>query len=150
MAAIAGEYGVATRFSSTLGMKMMYLALPVQLEGQLVGYVRTSLPLSLIEKRVKQSQASIAFGAVFVIVVALLLGLFFSRRLSVRLNEMTTVAQSMAQGNYDQNIAISRSDEIGKLASALNQLAKSARDLEGIRRDFIAYVSKRDIGKRIF
>ena len=141
LAAISGEYGVATRFSSTLGMKMMYLALPVQLEGQLVGYVRTSLPLSLIEKRVKQSQASIAFGAVFVIVAALLLGLFFSRRLSVRLNEMTTVAQSMAQGNYDQNIAISRSDEIGKLASALNQLAKSARDLEGIRRDFIANVS---------
>lgn len=141
LAAISGEYGVATRFSSTLGMKMMYLALPVQLEGQLVGYVRTSLPLSLIEKRVKQSQASIAFGAVFVIVAALLLGLFFSRRLSVRLNEMTTVAQSMAQGNYDQNIAISRSDEIGKLASALNQLAKSARDLEGVRRDFIANVS---------
>jgi len=141
LAAISGGYGVATRFSSTLGMKMMYLALPVQLEGQLVGYVRTSLPLLLIEKRVKQSQASIAFGAVFVIVVALLLGLFFSRRLSVRLTEMTTVAQSMAQGNYDQNIAISRSDEIGKLASALNQLAKSARDLEGIRRDFIANVS---------
>ena len=141
LAATSGEYGVATRFSSTLGMKMMYLALPVQLEGQLVGYVRTSLPLLLVEKRVKQSQSSIAFGVVFVIVTALLLGLFFLRKLSVRLTEMTTVAESMAQGNYDQNIAISRSDEIGKLASALNQLAKSARDLEGIRRDFIANVS---------
>ncbi len=141
LAATSGEYGVATRFSNTLGMKMMYLALPVQLEGQLVGYVRTSLPLLLVEKRVKQSQSSIAFGVVFVIVTTLLLGLFFLRKLSVRLTEMTTVAESMAQGNYDQNIAISRSDEIGKLASALNQLAKSARDLEGIRRDFIANVS---------
>ena len=141
LAATSGEYGVATRFSNTLGMKMMYLALPVQLEGQLVGYVRTSLPLLLVEKRVKQSQSSIAFGVVFVIVTTLLLGLFFLKKLSVRLTEMTTVAESMAQGNYDQNIAISRSDEIGKLASALNQLAKSARDLEGIRRDFIANVS---------
>jgi len=141
LAAMLGEYGVATRFSSTLGMKMMYLALPVQLEGHLVGYVRTSLPLLLIEKRVKQSQTNIVFGAVFVTVASLLLGLFFSRRLSFFLTEMTAVAQSMAQGNYDQNIAISRSDEIGKLASALNKLSKSARDLEVIRRDFIDNVS---------
>ncbi len=58
------------------------------------------------------------------------------------------MAEAQAQGDYDQRLSITRSDEIGKLAGALNQMAESARDrmselhrLEQIRRDFVANVS---------
>jgi len=127
---------------------MMYLALPVRSNGQLVGYVRTALPLSVIDERISQLRAIIAVGAGSAVLVALLLGLVFARRFSAPLTAMTSVAEAMAQGDYDQKLSITRSDEIGKLAGALNQMAESARDrmselhrLEQIRRDFVANVS---------
>ena len=128
LAAASGEYGAATRFSRTVGVRMMYLALPVRSNGQLVGYVRTSLPLSVIDERISQLRAIITVGAGSAALAALLLGFVFARRFSAPLISMTSVAQTMAQGNYDQKLSITRSDEIGKLAGALNQMAKSARD----------------------
>ncbi len=148
LAAASGEYGASTRFSRTVGVRMMYLALPVRSNGQLVGYVRTALPLSVIDERISQLRAIIAVGAGSAVLVALLLGLVFARRFTAPLTAMTSVAEAMAQGDYDQTLSITRSDEIGKLAGALNQMAESARDrmselhrLEQIRRDFVANVS---------
>ena len=148
LAAASGEYGASTRFSRTVGLRMMYLALPVRSNGQLVGYVRTSLPLSVIDERISQLRAIIAVAAGSAALAALLLGLVFARRFSAPLTSMTSVAQAMAHGDYDQRLSITRSDEIGKLAGALNQMAESARDrmselhrLEQIRRDFVANVS---------
>ena len=148
LAATSGEYGASTRFSRTVGVRMMYLALPVRSNGQLVGYVRTALPLSVIDERISQLRDIIAVGAGSAVLVALLLGLVFARRFSAPLTAMTSVAEAMAQGDYDQKLLITRSDEIGKLAGALNQMAESARDrmselhrLEQIRRDFVANVS---------
>jgi two-component system phosphate regulon sensor histidine kinase PhoR len=49
VAARATGMGMATRTSYTLGVATTYLALPVFKQGKLLGYVRTSLPLSTIK-----------------------------------------------------------------------------------------------------
>jgi two-component system phosphate regulon sensor histidine kinase PhoR len=49
---------------------------------------------------------------------------------------MTTIAESISDGNYDQRVAIDRKDEIGSLAKTLNKMARSSRErLETIALD---------------
>jgi two-component system phosphate regulon sensor histidine kinase PhoR len=128
LAARSQGHGTATRFSNTLGTRMMYLALPVKKEGRLTGYVRASLPLSAIDARIGHLRRIVALGAGMAMLVALPVGFFFARRFTRPLTSMTTVAESMASGDYDQRLHVLGKDEIGQLAQALNRMAESSRD----------------------
>ena len=114
--------GIATRFSDTLNAKMMYLAIPIQ-----NGYVRTSLPLTLVDKQLRDLRTSILISAGVSAVVALLLGLFLTLHFVKPLASMTLIAEAMSRGDYEKRISTSRRDEIGTLAQALNTLASSCQ-----------------------
>ena len=128
LAARSHGFGMATRFSNTIDTKMMYFALSVHKEGLLLGYVRTSLPLSVIDSRLSRIRNIVLFGMGVSIFVALLLGFFVARGFAKPLTAMTTIAESMSDGNYAQRGSINRKDEIGSLAGALNKMARSSRE----------------------
>jgi len=48
--ALAGNTGMETRFSNTFQTTMMYVAVPVIAEGRIIGVVRTSSPITEIER----------------------------------------------------------------------------------------------------
>ncbi len=50
IAALASGVGESTRFSTTLGTRMMYVAVPVRVAGQTVGIARVALPLTTVEE----------------------------------------------------------------------------------------------------
>ena len=129
LAALSHEKGTARRYSDTLQTEMMYLALPVR-NGQTppLGYVRSSLSLSILDQRLSHLRSIVVFGALFAAIVALILGFFFARRFVDPLSSMTRVAESMADGDYGQRLLIARQDEIGRLGEAFNRLAKSCGD----------------------
>ena len=129
LAALSHGKGTARRHSDTLGTDMMYLALPVRdAAPSRLGYVRTSLSLSILDQRLGHLRSIVVFGALFAAIVALVLGFLFARRFVGPLSSMTRVAESMADGNYDQRLLVTRRDEIGRLGEALNGLAKSCGD----------------------
>ena len=128
IAARSNGIGTATRFSDTLGMRMMYLALAVRSQGQLAGYVRTALPLSAIDKRLNQLRSAIGLGAGLSAIVALLLGLFLTNHFVKPLSSMISVADSMSRGDYGKRLPETRNDEIGELGKALNRMAQSCSD----------------------
>jgi len=127
LAARAEGYGTAVRFSDTVGTRMMYVAVPVVKEGQSIGYVRASLPLSTIDEQTGRLRAIVALGGGVAALVALPLGLFLARRLTRPLTLMTSVAESMVEGHYDRRVNITGRDEVGQLAHALNRMAESAQ-----------------------
>jgi two-component system phosphate regulon sensor histidine kinase PhoR len=136
LAAQSHGQGMTTRFSNTMDTTMMYYALTVEVEGDLLGYVRTSLPLSAIAERLSHVQALIIFSISISVFVALLLGFFVARGFAKPLTAMTTIAESISDGNYDQRVSIDRKDEIGSLAKTLNKMARSSRErLETIALD---------------
>ncbi|HID11298.1 MAG TPA: hypothetical protein EYP17_08375, partial [Candidatus Latescibacteria bacterium] len=47
--ALKGQVGKSIRYSTTLKQEMMYVAIPVEKNGRIVGVIRTSLPLEEIE-----------------------------------------------------------------------------------------------------
>jgi len=128
LAARAKGIGDSTRFSDTLKVSMMYLALPLGEGGDTLGYIRTSLPLSRIDERLDNLQTAIIWGTVLSAAAALGLGFLLAHHFVKPLSTMTVVAGSMSQGDYDQRLPMSRNDEIGRLAKAFNVMAESCRD----------------------
>jgi two-component system, OmpR family, phosphate regulon sensor histidine kinase PhoR len=128
LAAQSHGFGMATRLSKTIDTKMMYLALSIKKEGKLLGYVRTSLPLSVIDNRLSRIHNIVLFGMGVSIFVALLLGFLVARGFAKPLTAMTAVAESISDGNYDQRVSINRKDEIGSLANSLNKMARSSQE----------------------
>jgi two-component system phosphate regulon sensor histidine kinase PhoR len=141
VAAVAEGRGVATRYSRTLKEDMMYLALPVDDGGTATGVVRTAVPLIAVSLQLEQARAVVIMVAVGATLLALLIGFFVARRVTRPIERMTDVARAIAGGDYDQIVRTKRIDEIGLLADALNTMTVQLRQLETIRRDFIANIS---------
>lgn len=120
--------GIATRYSHRLGVTVMYLALPIEGNGQLLGYARASRSLSGIEQRLSRLRTLVALGAALAILAAVVLGLALARNFVKPVTAMTAVAEGMARGDYNRRLLATRTDELGDLARALNQTAKSSQN----------------------
>jgi two-component system phosphate regulon sensor histidine kinase PhoR len=124
----AWDEGAATaqRFSETLQQQMIYRALQVTNQQNILGFVRVSLPRNTIENKLAELRQAVVFGAGLSAFAALILGFFFAKRFSDPLAKMTVVAEAISQGDYTQRIRVDRQDEIGQMAEAFNRIARSS------------------------
>lgn len=60
-----------------------------------------------------------------VLVIAVLLGLFFSKRLTIPLNRLRDAAQNIAGGDYESKISIQSRDEVGFLAETMEKMRQA-------------------------
>ncbi len=130
-AARARGEGVAVRMSTTVKKPMMYLALPVEAEGETLGFVRASLPLTAIEERLSSLRRVIWAGAALTALLALIPGFAVAHRLVAPLVSMTQAAQAIAAGAYDERVAPRRRDELGRLGRAFNLMAAQLQSRVG-------------------
>jgi len=125
---VNGE-GVSTRFSNTLGQTLMYVALPVYQQDQLVGCVRTAIPLADIDRTFQVIYWKLLGGGLLIALVTAPLCWFLSRRISRPLEQMTTGAQRFAQGDFAVTLEETGSEESCRLAAAMNQMAVKLSEL---------------------
>jgi two-component system phosphate regulon sensor histidine kinase PhoR len=115
--------GSATRFSRTVAFNMMYVAVRVDKAGELLGYTRASVPLTIIRERLAVLRGIVVLGGVVAAVFALGIGLVVARRVTARLASVTEAAELIAGGSYGRRVDSVSQDEIGMLASAFNRMA---------------------------
>jgi two-component system phosphate regulon sensor histidine kinase PhoR len=123
LAARAEGWATSTRFSRTLGVNLMYVAVAVTENGELRGYARTALPLTIIQDKLVGLRFAVALAALIAAVVALAVGLLVAGRVIAPLSSITAAAESIAGGNYQRRVGSKSSDEIGQLANAFNKMA---------------------------
>jgi len=129
-------FSTVSRFSQTLQQKMIYRALNVMDDERLIGFVRVSLPLNHIDKKLVQLKLNVLFGTGIAAMAALILGFFFANRFLSPLVKMTEVADSISKGDYDRRVNVRQNDEMGLLAKAVNRMAlSSSQRMEEITRD---------------
>ena len=68
------------RFSQTLQQRMIYRAQQVTENEQTIGFVRASLPLTIIDKKLAQLRLIVLFGAAVAAAAALMLGFYFAKK----------------------------------------------------------------------
>ena len=122
-AAFLGNRGVSTRYSDTLQQEMMYVALPLEKDGEIVGVVRTSIPVSEIDATLGSIYWKIALAGLCLIVLAAVASLYVVRRISQPIEEMKRGAQRFADGNFSRKLLVPDSEELGSLADVLNHMA---------------------------
>ncbi len=117
------NHGEAVRYSATRRTKMVYAAVSVMDGARLLGIVRASYPLSRTDATVTSAYGRIALGIVIVALLAALVSLAVSRRITRPLEQLTRGAEQFALGRFDAELPTGDATEIGALASAMNKMA---------------------------
>jgi signal transduction histidine kinase len=135
--------GSSSALSPTLSERDLAAATPIQVEGEIVGYVTVEVvgePNST-EELVERVNRAIWLAALAAGVAALLIGGVLVVGLLKPVNALTSAAQELSQGDLSQRVPITTRDELGELSLAFNQMADNLERMEGQRRDLTADIA---------
>jgi len=121
------SYGTRVRYSTTLHMPMMYVALPLYVRGRLFGVVRASRPLERIGRAVRGLILNLALGGAAAAAACALIALAFTRRVSAPLRDMREGAEELARGRLDVLLAEPDIIEVALAVRAMNTMAERLR-----------------------
>ena len=122
VSALHGQVGTSTRLSKTIGVELLYVAVPIP-----GGAVRMAYPLNSIQQANRQIRRDLLEGSSLAALLALLLAFVATQSIGRRLVRITDFAERVAAGDLSARIQEEATDEIAHVASALD---KTARKLE--------------------
>jgi two-component system phosphate regulon sensor histidine kinase PhoR len=129
--ALTGQTGVATRYSETLQKEMMYVAIPINKGGDIVGVVRVSIPVIAIDTALNAIYGKIALVGVVMLILTAAISLYIAKRISQPIAELKRDAQRFAQGDLT-HLFVPSSHELRDLAETLNTMARQLGEKIGI------------------
>ncbi|MBC7228711.1 MAG: HAMP domain-containing protein [Thermoflexales bacterium] len=126
--ALATGRGVSIRFSHTVGYEMMYVAVPVEAEGRVVGIARVALPLQRVRAGVARLQWTVGLAAIFF--VGLIGALVFLRLAPAvgAVRDLSDALGRLSAGDLEARVLPRTDDELGDLAHAYNRMADRLRE----------------------
>jgi two-component system phosphate regulon sensor histidine kinase PhoR len=134
--ALATGVGESTRYSTTLGQKMMYVAVPISYQDEILGVARVSLPLTAVESLVHRVTVSLITATAVAALLVILAAWVIARITTRPIRKLTAASRRIASGELGQKITIEAEDEVGELAHAFNEMSAKTKDLvEAISED---------------
>ncbi|MFC2006062.1 ATP-binding protein [Chloroflexota bacterium] len=121
--ALASGLGESTRYSTTIGEKMMYVAVPIIENDEVLGISRVALPLTQIESSVNRIVLSIVIAIVIATILVIVVAWLIARMTTRPIKELTSGAQRIASGEFGYRIIVGTKDESGQLANAFNKMS---------------------------
>ncbi|MBU4483151.1 MAG: cell wall metabolism sensor histidine kinase WalK [Actinobacteria bacterium] len=125
--ALLGKTGKSIRYSFTLEINMLYIAIPIVKDNQILGIVRLSLPLVEVNENIAYLRRIILSATMISLLIASLISLIISLGITRPVKEMTEISQRISKGDFSKKLAFRSPDEIGQLALSLDQMSE---DLE--------------------
>lgn len=126
--AMSEGLGLSERFSTTIGENMLYVALRVVSGSESIGFIRVAIPLADLEAQRAAVRNRLIFSASVIVAVFLAIGFLAARRISQPLAQITEGASLIAAGHYDHRLPERSNDEIGRLSTTLNELARQTEE----------------------
>jgi len=139
--ALAGGEQHDIRFDPLVGDELLYVAAPIEHEGQFSGVVQLSAPTDTMWSQIRQAWLSLLVTALAVLAVAVLVSLWLARGILEPVKELQRAAERMAVGDLEQRIVVDRNDELGRLGLAFNLMAARLQRLIERQQDFVANAS---------
>ncbi len=129
VAAMAGEVGTRSAVSDSV----MDIAVPIDKEGDgSVDYI-----VYITDDKSEISDLSWRFfqivmqAMMFGLLAAILLSFLLSKTITTPIERITEGARSIAEGNFDQDLGVQSSDEIGELTRSFNYMAQRLKSTVG-------------------
>ncbi len=127
--ALSAGAGESTRYSTTLGQKMMYVAVPVSHQGGVLGIARVSLPLTTVES-LTQRITVIIYTAMAITALLVILAAWVIARITTRpIRRLTAASKEIASGELGRKVTVESRDEVGELAHAFNEMSLKLKEL---------------------
>jgi two-component system phosphate regulon sensor histidine kinase PhoR len=140
VAALSGVVGTSMRHSKTVGVDFLYTAAPTR-----NGAVRLAYPLSTLQENSARIRQALLRGSLATLLLAIILAALAAHLIARRLQRIVVFADSVASGNLSARIDIRHSDEIARVAAALNKTAErmeqSFNELEASRQQLEAVLN---------
>ena len=140
--ALKGNVAVGTRRSSTLGMGLVYVAVPIASGGLVHGAARITYPTSAVDKRIVRYWMMLGAIAAVVLAAAALVGLRLARFVTQPLKGLEEAAAAVGEGQLDarapENVG---PPEVRSLARVLNQTVAKLELLLRSQDEFVADAS---------
>lgn len=120
----AAELGVGSsiRRSPTLGIRMLYAAIPVRQNGRLVAFVRLAVKLDTVDQQVRQRKRMLWLCAFGVAILAAPITYLIVQSIARPLTALTASARAIRGGDYKRAVPLQSRGELGELATAFDQM----------------------------
>ena len=118
--ALNGKVGYSRRYSDTMKEKMLYIALPINNNGNIIGVLRLSRFLKNLKELISSLKFKIIVFSLVLIAFSLLVAAIFSNKLSEPIKELSEAAKRVAQGDYSKKVFLKNRDEFKDLADNYN------------------------------
>ena len=115
--------GRATRILPGAEVEHLFVAVPILLDFEMIGYVRLGLSLTGLTARQIELRDRVIAGTSFNVLIALGLGFFFAQHMTRPLAEIGAICRRLAAGNFEERIGLKRADEVGVVAATIDQMA---------------------------
>ena len=119
--------GQSRRHSATLDQDLLYVAVPIERAGTVIGVARVALPVHEVEATVNRVGLAVASALAAAALLSIALAIVLARVTTGRLQAFTRAAQRLAGGDLDQSIPVVGRDEVSLLARAFNEMAATLR-----------------------
>jgi two-component system, OmpR family, phosphate regulon sensor histidine kinase PhoR len=129
IAALATGYGEIVRYSTTLNEQMMYVAVSIKDNNEVLGVARVALPLSEVRNSIRHLTIVISLAVILTIILTGFATWLIVRITTRQIREVTRASREIAAGDLKQDIQIHSRDEAGELGKAFNEMAGNIRKL---------------------
>jgi signal transduction histidine kinase len=109
--------------------------------GTLYMSPESSLGTALVQGLAKSISLSLLWGSVLAVVVAVILTLVLSRRISTPVQALTVSAQRLGLGDFSQRVPVHDKGELGELAQTFNSMVDNLQRNEKLRRNLMADIA---------
>jgi len=124
--ALQNEIGFSKRYSETLGVHLIYIACPIKTKD-FTGVLRLSVPLVEIQEMNRTIADYSMIGILFGVIIAIIAAFIFSKKFSRPIRQLVYAAEEIAKGNYNKKVYVDGDEEIEKLATSFNYMAKELK-----------------------
>ena len=126
--ALRGENSFEIRYSPTIKVNLLYVAVPLLKENKPIGVIRISMPLVQIKQEFETLRNAISFSFVIAFALSVFLGFLFINGITKPLNRIIYSAKKFSKGELKHKILVDSSDELGELARVLNEMSQNIED----------------------
>ena len=120
--ALTGKIGKSVRYSSTAKREMLYVALPLEKEGRIVGVLRASIFLEQIDTLVAKVNRRIVQITFVIALLSVFAAALIARHLSRPIKELAAAARRVAEKDFSARVFLKQDDELKELADNFNAM----------------------------
>lgn len=127
--AFGGNVGRSHRFSRTVKERMLYVGLPIEMNGEVNSVLRVSLFTKDINRLLYSLSTRVLIIILVILALAMLASYFYSRSVSTPLRELSEASHRIASGDFNAKVFFKNKDEFREVADSFNFMTEHIKTL---------------------